>query len=80
EGTVPGAVNIPLGALRGRLEELPDDREAWVYCLAGQRGYYATRVLLLRGHRVRNLTGGFQTYMAFKAASRGGRQAVPAEK
>jgi rhodanese-related sulfurtransferase len=80
EGTVPGAVNIPLGALRGRLEELPDDREAWVYCFAGQRGYYATRVLLQRGRPVRNLTGGYQTYLAFKAASRGSRQAVPAEK
>ncbi len=36
-GCVEGAVNIPLGKLRTRLNELPRDREIWVYCRAGQR-------------------------------------------
>jgi rhodanese-related sulfurtransferase len=65
EGHVPGAVNIPLETLRGRLAEIPEDRETWVYCGVGQRAYYATRALVQSGHRVRNLSGGIQTYEAF---------------
>jgi rhodanese-related sulfurtransferase len=78
EGSVPGAVNIPLEALRGRLDELPEDREVWLHCAAGQRAYYATRALLQRGHLVRNLTGGYETYLAHKAAAEGRR--VEAER
>jgi NADPH-dependent 2,4-dienoyl-CoA reductase/sulfur reductase-like enzyme/rhodanese-related sulfurtransferase len=74
EGSVPGAVNIPLEELRGRLDELPEDREVWLFCAAGQRAYYATRALLQRGHLVRNLTGGYETYLAVKAAAPGSRQ------
>ena len=46
---VPGAVNIPLGELRSRLEELPRDREILVICRSGQRAYYAARILMQRG-------------------------------
>ncbi len=38
--SVPGAVNIPLPALRQRLGELPRDREILVICRSGQRAYY----------------------------------------
>ena len=55
---VPGAVNIPLGQLRGRLDELPRDREILVVCRSGQRAYYATRILLQKGYKARNLAGG----------------------
>jgi len=64
-GAIPGAINIPLEELRGRLAELPRDRELWLYCQVGQRAYYATRLLLQRGFRVRNLPGGIQTYASF---------------
>lgn len=57
-GHVDGALNIPLPELRSRLDELPTDRDIWVYCAVGQRAYYATRALLQRGRRVRNLSGG----------------------
>jgi NADPH-dependent 2,4-dienoyl-CoA reductase/sulfur reductase-like enzyme/rhodanese-related sulfurtransferase len=56
--SVPGAVNIPLGQLRARLEELPRDREILVFCRSAQRSYYATRILLQNGFRVRNISGG----------------------
>ena len=55
---VPGAVNIPLGELRSRLGELPRDREIDVICRSGQRSYYATRVLLQNGFKVRTISGG----------------------
>jgi rhodanese-related sulfurtransferase len=55
---VPGAVNIPLGELRGRLGELPRDREIHVICRSAQRAYYATRVLMQNGFKVRNISGG----------------------
>jgi len=56
--SVPGAVNIPLGQLRDRLDELPRDREISVFCRSGQRAYYATRILLQNDFKVRNLSGG----------------------
>ena len=54
----PGAVNIPMGQLRGRLDELPRDREILVICRSGGRAYYATRMLLQNGFKARTLSGG----------------------
>ncbi len=54
----PGAVNIPLGQLRARLNELPRDQEILVICRSGQRAYYATRLLRQHGFKARNLSGG----------------------
>jgi NADPH-dependent 2,4-dienoyl-CoA reductase/sulfur reductase-like enzyme/rhodanese-related sulfurtransferase len=56
--SVPGALNIPLPQLRKRLGELPRDREILVICRSAQRAYYATRILLQNGFRVRNVSGG----------------------
>ncbi len=53
-----GATNIPLGQLRTRLEELPKDKEIHVICRSGQRAYYATRILLQNGFKVKNVSGG----------------------
>jgi NADPH-dependent 2,4-dienoyl-CoA reductase/sulfur reductase-like enzyme/rhodanese-related sulfurtransferase len=64
-GRLEDAINIPLGQLRERLTELPRDREIWVTCGVGQRAYYACRLLLQNGFRVRNLSGGYQSYRAW---------------
>jgi NADPH-dependent 2,4-dienoyl-CoA reductase/sulfur reductase-like enzyme/rhodanese-related sulfurtransferase len=56
--SVPGAVNIPLPALRDRLKELPHDREILVICRSSHRAYYATRILLQNGFNARNISGG----------------------
>ncbi len=56
--SVPGAVNIPLGQLRARLEELPRDREIHIFCRSAQRAYYATRILLQNGFKTKNISGG----------------------
>jgi len=55
---VPGAVNIPLGELRGRLDELPKDKEINILCRSAQRAYYATRILLQNGFKAKNISGG----------------------
>ena len=55
--SVEGAVNIPLPQLRSRLSELPRDREIAVFCRSAQRSYYATRILLQNGFKVKNISG-----------------------
>jgi rhodanese-related sulfurtransferase len=61
-GAIPGTVNIPLGELRIRLDEIPRDREIWVHCGVGQRSYYASRILKQHGFPVRNVSGGMRSY------------------
>jgi NADPH-dependent 2,4-dienoyl-CoA reductase/sulfur reductase-like enzyme/rhodanese-related sulfurtransferase len=56
--SVTGALNIPLPELRGRLAELPRDREIHVICRSAQRAYYATRILVQNGFKARNISGG----------------------
>jgi NADPH-dependent 2,4-dienoyl-CoA reductase/sulfur reductase-like enzyme/rhodanese-related sulfurtransferase len=55
--SVPGAINIPLPQLRSRLGELPRDKEILVFCRSAQRSYYATRILMQNGFKVRNISG-----------------------
>ena len=56
--SVPGAVNIPMGQLRSRLDELPRDREIHVICRSAQRAYYATRIFCRTVSTHRNISGG----------------------
>ena len=67
-GHIPKAINLPLSQLRSRYVELPKDREIWVCCAVGQRAYFAARFLTQHGYRSRNLSGGYTTYRALKAA------------
>lgn len=62
-GAIPGAVNIPLDELRGRIDELPYDKDIYIYCAIGLRGYLALKILMGHGfNRVKNLSGGYKTY------------------
>ncbi|WP_438350046.1 FAD-dependent oxidoreductase [Paenibacillus sp. FA6] len=65
-GHIPGSSLIPVDELRGRLQELDPNKEIWVYCQVGLRGYTASRILTQRGFKVRNLTGGYKTYQMSK--------------
>jgi NADPH-dependent 2,4-dienoyl-CoA reductase/sulfur reductase-like enzyme/rhodanese-related sulfurtransferase len=71
---VPESVNIPIGQLRARLEELPRDREIHVICRSGQRAYLATRILLQHGFKARSVSGGMlslaQNYLFSPTESR----------
>lgn len=71
-GHVPRALNLPLSELRARHAELPRERDLWIVCGVGQRGYYATRFLNQNGYRARNLSGGTTTWRALTAAVNSG--------
>jgi NADPH-dependent 2,4-dienoyl-CoA reductase/sulfur reductase-like enzyme/rhodanese-related sulfurtransferase len=63
DGTIPGAMNIPVDDLRGRLSEIPKDKTIVVFCQVGQRAYFAERILRQSGfENVLNLSGGYTTY------------------
>ncbi|RTR40041.1 CoA-disulfide reductase [Shewanella canadensis] len=66
-GAVEGAVNIPVDQLRGRLEELPRDKEILIICQVGLRGHVAYRMLVNHGFTAKNLTGGYKTYQTVNA-------------
>ncbi|MFO8002031.1 MAG: FAD-dependent oxidoreductase [Marinilabilia sp.] len=62
---IEGSVNIELDALRERLEELPRDKNIYIFCGVGLRGYVATRILKQNGfEKVYNLSGGLKVYQA----------------
>jgi rhodanese-related sulfurtransferase len=61
-GIIEGALLIPLPELRQRLDEIPTGKRLVVYCHAGQRAYYACRILSQRGWETVNLSGGYKTY------------------
>jgi rhodanese-related sulfurtransferase len=61
-GFIEGAINIPVDQLRGRMNELPKDKEIVIYCQVGLRGNVAYRQLVNNGFKARNLIGGYRTY------------------
>ena len=62
KGHIPGSMHIPLDELRGRLGELPKDKEIIASCQSGQRSYFACRLLAQHGFKVRNLAGSWRTF------------------
>lgn len=63
---IPGAINIPLGKLRTKLQELPKQKSIYLYCRVGFRSYLAHRVLVQSGFQnVRTLAGGSKTFCSF---------------
>ena len=68
-GTIPGAINIPLGKLRNNLNQLPKDKEIIVFCKVGARGYLAERYLREQSYKIKNLSGGYMTWKLFNRDS-----------
>jgi len=62
-GAIPGALLVPVDELRQRLGEIPPGPVV-VHCAVGQRGHTAARVLAHAGREVRNLDGGYRTWLA----------------
>lgn len=64
-GSIGGAINIPLDELRGRLQEIPENKELILFCQIGLRGYLAYRILVQNGYtNLKNLSGGYKTCTA----------------
>jgi NADPH-dependent 2,4-dienoyl-CoA reductase/sulfur reductase-like enzyme/rhodanese-related sulfurtransferase len=66
-GHIEGAINVPLSQLRRRIEDIPKGVEILVYCAAGQRAYFAQRLLRQLGFDAKNLSGGYATWIALRA-------------
>lgn len=57
-GKIPGAVNIPLGLIEFRMNELSKEKEYIIVCRSGARSARATQFLESYGYHVTNMTGG----------------------
>ncbi|MDD2763184.1 MAG: FAD-dependent oxidoreductase [Opitutaceae bacterium] len=57
-----GVLNIPLSALRARLNELDRTRPVVTVCALGKIAYFAARILAQNGFRVSCLTGGIRAH------------------
>jgi NADPH-dependent 2,4-dienoyl-CoA reductase/sulfur reductase-like enzyme/rhodanese-related sulfurtransferase len=76
-GSIPGALNLPVHDLRERLAELPD-APLVVHCQVGQRGHTAARILSQNGFDVRNLDGGYRTWVAGVSTLTTALESIPA--
>ena len=70
EGAIPGSLNVPIDSLREQLGELGSGPVV-VYCEVGQRGHTATALMHELGFEVRNLDGGYRTWVASMRAQPG---------
>lgn len=57
-GKIPGAVNIPLGLIEFRMNELDKSKNYIMVCRSGARSGRATQFLDAFGYNVTNMTGG----------------------
>jgi len=65
-GALQGAIHIPIDELRDRLKELDRGKTYVIYCAVGQRAYLGYRILKQNGFRVKNLSGGYETFKLFQ--------------
>ena len=60
QGHIINAVNIPLGEIRDRIDEIPKDRPVYLHCRSGQRSYNAVMALQHLGFdNIYNVAGSF---------------------
>ena len=68
--SLPNAVHIPLGELRGRLQELNPENEIITFCAIGVRSYNAARILMQHGFKkVKLYPGGTRFYQSLHPQS-----------
>lgn len=61
-GHIAGAKLMPLGELRRRMKELPQNREIVCVCASGNRSGSATRMLVGAGFDAVNMKGGMLSW------------------
>jgi rhodanese-related sulfurtransferase len=62
EGKIPGAINIPLGLVEFRMNELDKYKEYIMVCRSGGRSGRASQFLESYGFTVINMAGGMLTW------------------
>ncbi|MDO5713104.1 MAG: CoA-disulfide reductase [Tissierellia bacterium] len=65
-GEFPEYLNIPLDQLRDSLDKIPKDKDLYVTCQVGLRGYLAQQVLKENGIDSVNVKGGYTSYRELK--------------
>jgi hydroxyacylglutathione hydrolase len=69
QGSIPGAVHIPLAQLRSRLDLVPTDRSIVVHCAGGWRSSVAASLMRANGfEHVSDLVGGYNAWAQARAA------------
>jgi len=61
-GKIPGAINIPLGLLEARMNELDKKKEYIIVCQSGGRSGQATNFLENWGYQAVNMADGMQAW------------------
>ncbi|MDX8402568.1 MAG: rhodanese-like domain-containing protein [Mariprofundaceae bacterium] len=75
-GHIEGAKLIPVQELADRLNEVPKDRQVYVYCRSGRRSARAAALLAKHGFtRIENMVGGIEAWTAagYPVVGGGGR-------
>ncbi|WP_050614410.1 rhodanese-like domain-containing protein [Bacillus testis] len=62
QGKIRGAVNIPLGLLEFKMNELNKREEYIIVCQSGGRSSQATAFLEYQGFKVQNMAGGMNEW------------------
>lgn len=62
-GSVPGAVNLPLAELDGRMWELAKDKKIYVMCHTGERSRECVEKLCENGYDAVNISGGYRAFL-----------------
>lgn len=61
-GKIPGAVNIPLGLIEFRMQDIDKSQEHIMVCRSGSRSGMATNILENHGYNVTNMDGGMMDW------------------
>jgi len=69
QGSIPGALNMPVDEIRDRNAEL-DNKNLLINCQVGQRGHTATLLFKELGFNAVNLDGGYLTWSKSPASER----------
>jgi DMSO/TMAO reductase YedYZ molybdopterin-dependent catalytic subunit/glyoxylase-like metal-dependent hydrolase (beta-lactamase superfamily II)/rhodanese-related sulfurtransferase len=81
QARIGGSVNIPLGQLLSRVDELPGDRALVVHCESGYRSSIAASLLQRAGRqRITDLVGGLNAWQASGSNGRSSARPVVRER
>lgn len=61
-GKIPGAVNIPLGLIEFRMQDIDKSQEHIMVCRSGSRSGMATNILGNHGYNAINMDGGMMDW------------------